>query len=346
MVENCSTCAKDRPELKEPLMSTSFPLRPWERLAADLFELQGKVYLIVVDYYSRWFEIKKLNDQSSARVILILKELFSTHGIPDIIVSDNGPQFSSDAFRLFATEYDFVHVTSSPKYPRADGEVERAVHTVKALLRKNEDPYPALLAYRSTPLQNGFSPSELLMGRHLRTKVPAMPSVLKPNVQDTDRQRVQLREDKYRSKQQIYHDKQHQARALPPLTTGEQVWVRDQNREGQIIGATKLPRSYLVKTDMSTLRRNRSALVPTSSKPASPSDGLTVAPRDHALPVDQTPPKVSTHVRENLPAEPSTPAGSTTAVSTQEGHPNTGNSLMERVTHSGRVVKPPQQLDL
>jgi len=156
MVENCSTCAKDRPELKEQLVSTSFPSRPWERLAADLFELKGKVYLIVVDYYSRWFEMKKLNNQSSARVILILKELFSTHGIPDIIVSDNGPQFSSDVFVLFATEYGFVHVTTSPKYPRANGEVERAVRTVKALLRKNEDPYPALLAYRSTPLQNGF----------------------------------------------------------------------------------------------------------------------------------------------------------------------------------------------
>lgn len=157
----------------------SFPSRPWERLAADLFELAGKVYLIVVDYYSRWFEIRRLNDQSSSRVISVLKELFSTHGIPDIIVSDNGPQFSSDAFRLFTTEYDFIHVTSSPKYPRANGEVERAVRTVKALLRKNEDPYPALLAYRSTPLQNGFSPSELLMGRRLRTKVPAMPSILK-----------------------------------------------------------------------------------------------------------------------------------------------------------------------
>jgi len=157
------------------------------------------------------------------------------------------------------------------------------------------------------------------MGRRLRTKVPAMSSILKPNVQDTDRERVQLREDEYRSKQQVYHDKRHQARALPPLTTGEQVWVRDQNREGQIIGATKLPRSYLVKTDMSTLRRNRSALAPTSPKPAFPSGGLTITLRDEALPVDQTPPKVSTHVRENLPDEPLTPTGSTTTLSTQRG---------------------------
>ena len=130
MAANCSTCAKDRPEPKEPLMSTSFPSHPWEKLAADLFELKGKVYLTVVDYYSRWFEIRRLKDQSSARVISVLKELFSTNGIPDIIVSDNGPQFSSYTFRLFTTEYDFVPVTSSPKYPRANGEVERAVRTV------------------------------------------------------------------------------------------------------------------------------------------------------------------------------------------------------------------------
>ena len=122
--------------------------------------------------------------------------------------------------------YDLVHVTSSRKYPRTNGEVERAFRTVKALLSKNEDPYPALLAYRSTPLQNGFSPSELLIGHRLRTQVPAVPSVLKLNVQDTDRQRVQLREDEYRSKKQIYRDKRHQARALLSLTTGEHVWMR------------------------------------------------------------------------------------------------------------------------
>ena len=357
MVANCSTCAKDRPEPKEPLMSASFPSRPWERLAADLFELEGKVYLIVVEYYSRWFEIKKLNDQSSARVISTLKELFSTHGIPDIVVSDNGPQFSSDAFRLFATDYDFLHVISSPKYPRANGEVERAVRTVKALLRKNVDPYPALLSYRSTPLQNGLSPSELLMGRRLRTKVPAIPSVLKPNVQDTDRQTVKLWEDQYRSKQQINHDKRHRAHDLPPLTVGKQVWVRDQNREGQIIGAAKQPRSYLVKTDMSTLRRNRSALIATSSKPAISSNRTTVVPCDQALSAPQMPPKVSTPEPENQPAEPTTPVRLTAATPAQESRLNTENSPThlsvsgssgppERITRSGRVVKTPQRLDL
>ena len=125
----------------------------------DLFELDGKVYVIIVDYYSRWIEIKMLDNQSSSKVISTLKELFSTHDIPDLVISDNSPQFSADTFRQFAADYDFIHVTSSPRHPKTNGDAERAVRTAKALLRKNDDPYLALLAYRSTPLQNGLSPS-------------------------------------------------------------------------------------------------------------------------------------------------------------------------------------------
>ena len=84
-------------------MSASFASRPWERIATNLFELKGNVYLIVVDYYSRWFEIKKLCNESSSAVIQVLKELFAIHGIPDLIMSDNGPQYSADSFREFAT---------------------------------------------------------------------------------------------------------------------------------------------------------------------------------------------------------------------------------------------------
>ena len=183
------------------------------------------------------------------------------------------------------------------------------------------------------------------MGRRLRTKVPAMPSVLEPNVQDTDRRRVQLREDEYRSKQQTNHDEQHQAHALLPLATGEQVWVRDQNRESD--PGIKQPRSYLVKTDMSKLRRNRSALVPTSSKPASPSDGPTMAPSAQALPVNHTPPKVSTpsqriyrlNLQHLLDQQQLCQPRKTIRT------PGT-RSPTERVTRSERVVKPPQRLDL
>ena len=66
-----------------------------------------------------------------------------------------------------------------------DGEAERAVQTIKNLLRKADDPYQALLVYRATPLRNGYSPAELLMNRRLRTSLPLVPTQLEPSVPDT-----------------------------------------------------------------------------------------------------------------------------------------------------------------
>lgn len=80
--------------------------------------------------------------------------------------------------------YEFTHITSSPYYPQANGDAERAVGTVKSLMKKAEDPYLALLSYRATPLQQGLSPGELLVGRKLHTTVPTLPSVLKPGGQE------------------------------------------------------------------------------------------------------------------------------------------------------------------
>ena len=75
------------------------------------------------------------------------------HGVPETLVSDNGPQFSSKEFVLFAKDYGFSHVTSSPGYASGNGEVERAVRTIKELLYAAKDPYSAPLNYRSTPQQ-------------------------------------------------------------------------------------------------------------------------------------------------------------------------------------------------
>ena len=101
--------------------------------------------------------------------------MFTRHGIPDQLVSDNGPPFSSNAF---AAEYAFTHITTSPRYPQANGEVERAVQTVKHLLKKAQDPYRAVLAYRATPLESGLCPAELLMERKIRTQVPTVNNLI------------------------------------------------------------------------------------------------------------------------------------------------------------------------
>ena len=104
----------------------------------DLFELNGKLYLVIVDYYSRWIEFRKLTSLTSEHTIVVMKEVFATHGIPDVIMSDNGPQFSAKAFAQFAKSYGFTHTTRSPRYPQANGEAERAVMTLKDILKKND----------------------------------------------------------------------------------------------------------------------------------------------------------------------------------------------------------------
>lgn len=142
-------------------------------------------YLIVLDYYSRYIEIVKLTKLNAAEVIVHCKSIFARHGIPEEVVSDNGPQFSAELFLKFAREYRFHHTTSSPYHPRRNGEAERAVGTIKSLLKKTKsgDPYLTLLSYKSTQSANGYSPSQLLMGRTLRSTVPISREARKPQIQ-------------------------------------------------------------------------------------------------------------------------------------------------------------------
>ena len=322
MVSRCNTCAKFRPHQREPLLAASFPSRPWEKVGADLFDLNGKTYIAIVDYYSRWLEIKRVTSETSESIIKILKEVFSTHGIPDLIISDNGPQFSAETFQEFARDYCFQHVTSSPKYPQANGEAERAVNTAKKLLQKNADVNLALLTYRSSPLQNGLSPAELLMGRRLKTQLPVLPKTLHPKPQDLET--VKQKEDYYRVKQQEDFNRRYRARELPNLHQGDRVWIRDQHREAEVISKAPHPRSFLVKTDNGILRRNRSALI-------------NLDPTDHS----------STKLTGNQSPEPDSTAKST--VDTSNVEPSVQPELNTEstvTTRSGRLVKPPQRLDL
>lgn len=94
------------------------------KVGSDLFELNGKTYIVVVDYFSCYMEVQTLTKTTSTAVISILKSLFVRHGIPSILVSDNGPQYSSKEMQEFAALYGFQHVTSSPHYPQSNGMAE------------------------------------------------------------------------------------------------------------------------------------------------------------------------------------------------------------------------------
>jgi transposase InsO family protein len=188
--------------------------------------------------------------------------MFARHGIPDELVSDNGPQFASAEFRDFATKWEFTHSTSSPGYPQSNGQAERTVQTVKHLLQKaaesGRDPYLALLEYRNAPLEGvGHSPAQLLMSRRLKTKLPASATLLKPVAQDTTdiQQRIKDRQNV----QKFYYDRH--TRPMAPVEPGEAVRVRRDGRwepaiiQQQPAGA---PRSHNIRVPGNrALRRTR-----------------------------------------------------------------------------------------
>lgn len=193
--------------------------------------------------------------------------MFARHGIPTEVMSDNGPQYSAEYFKKFAKEWGFSHTTSSPRYPQANGETERAARTVKDFLSKAADPYLALMEYRATPLANGYSHAELLMGRKLRTTVPVIPSVLNPGWMDLNR--LKEEEKVSREKQGKQLNKRHRAYDLPQLHPGESVWISDTREKGTVIMSAETPRSYLVDSPKGILHRNLSPLVPTPVAPPS-----------------------------------------------------------------------------
>ncbi|XP_033733604.1 uncharacterized protein K02A2.6-like [Pecten maximus] len=151
-----------------------------------------------------------------------MQSIFARHGIPETVVSDNGPQYTSEVFVKFAKEYGFCHETSSPYYPQGNGEAERAVQTIKRAIRKANDPYQALLAYRAIHLKCGYSPAELLIGRRLRTTLPENPQNL---TLWPDLAKICERETRERAMQKENFDISHQARSLPKLQPGQTVWV-------------------------------------------------------------------------------------------------------------------------
>ena len=81
------------------------PNRPWSKVGADLFELNKENYLIVVDYYSNFFQVAKLNNTKTPSIIKNLKTNFARHGVPNVLTSDNGPQFDNAEIKQFDKEW-------------------------------------------------------------------------------------------------------------------------------------------------------------------------------------------------------------------------------------------------
>ena len=334
MTMNCEACIKYRyRQTKEPMMIMNDATAPWQKVGADLFQLGGKDYLIVIDYYSNYPEVALLSSTSSHSVIKHMKSMFGRHGIPVDLVSDNGPQFSSTEFKDFTTHYGIHHITISPYYAQANGKAEKGVQIIKRMWKKcheqGSDPYLALLCYRAAPLQCGRSPAQLLMGRQLRTRLPSIgqfdPGLLKSNtVTNTG------------NKQKAQYDRS--AKNLPGLRTGDAVRMRTDS--GWSVKGTVednvAPRSYKVSTDTGgSYVRNRRDLLFT---PADTRGGINLNPDMRLTSTMHT----NQPVVENDVANHSRSESSNVSPTT----PSTPASLQPEPRRSFRVRKAPEIMDL
>ncbi|KAI8487979.1 hypothetical protein Bbelb_344270 [Branchiostoma belcheri] len=262
MVQTCRTCQKyQNSQQKEEMTPTETPSRPWKKVGADLFYLNQKWFLLVVDYYSKFRIVKTLKSLKASTVTQAFKGIFAEQGIPDEVICDNGTQFTSQEFRQAAEEYGFRITTSSPYYPKGHGFIERQVQTVKKTLTKSletgEDPNLALLTLRTTPLRTDTkSPAELLNGRRYKTRLPT--KVHPPADQEEVMGKLTAAQEK--SKKQY----DRQAQRLPELVRGQTVHIQEPIKKtwtpGQIVEKADTPKSYVVETESGKqMRRNRGA---------------------------------------------------------------------------------------
>ncbi|UYV76496.1 K02A2.6-like [Cordylochernes scorpioides] len=358
MVSSCTKCLKERKPKHEPLIPSEFPIRPWQKVGMDLFYLNGRWYLIVCDYYSRYPEISLLQNLTAQEVISRLKSIFARHGTPETVRSDNGPQFQKvlgSEFSKFSKEWSFKHITSSPKFPQSNGFIEAIIKNIKQSFKKEEDCYLTLQAYRTMPLESGYSPAELLMGRRLRTSVPAIESSLMPRYLDSEA--LQEREKRRVINQKRLYDKRHDVHSLPPLQQGDSVWIRDQRVEGTVLHKSEEPRSYWVQTPQGKVRRNRLHLTPLpkmgSTMDAS-EDGQRQEQRNEETPTS-TSTWLSRRCKDDQEQETEEDCPTPTASSTRDGRMQRDNqdqdpekslpSMPAVHTRYGRAVKIPRSLN-
>ena len=194
-------------------------------------------------------------------IIVCLKSIFSRHGIPVELFSDNGPPFNSAEFKNFIWEKDIHHNTSSPYIPRSNGLVESAVKICKRLLTKSEkagtDPYLALLQFRNTFRGNLPSPAQLLMSRTFRTQFTTVTKNLIPRTVKFQEYKKSKEENKNNMKN--YYDRK--TKSLPELQNTP--WIT-----GTVRSKCDQPRSYTdAGTDGFIGRRNRQHILKNSQSP-------------------------------------------------------------------------------
>ncbi|KAL3218996.1 hypothetical protein MRX96_031211 [Rhipicephalus microplus] len=153
---------------------------------------------------------------------------------------DTGANETVFSTHVFQTLKDRPLLSAAPR--QLHGLDEATVKIIKTSTTKTKDPYPTLIACRSTPLKNGYSPAKLLMGRRLRSRFSLCSTKLTPQWPDQDS--LRNFEERYRQRQRKDFDRRHGVCDLPEHLYGDAMWVTDLKSKGTVQAPADEPRSY------------------------------------------------------------------------------------------------------
>jgi len=216
------------------------------------------MFLVVVDAHSKWPEAIPMNSTTTVKTLEVLRQLFSSYGLPEQIVTDNGPQFISDEFATFVKCNGIKHTRTAPYHPASNGLAERFVQSMKQSLKTtqcdgnsvNHRLSNYLLTYRTTPhATTGVAPCTLFLNRKIRTRFDLMLPDREKTV--VEKQSVQKEhKDRHSHERAWYVGEQVMARNLRPGPD----WV-----PGVIVERLG-PVTYLVEVDQRTWKRHADQL--------------------------------------------------------------------------------------
>jgi len=210
MVKSCTSCqsVKGAPPVA-PLHPWIWPTKQWERIHVDFAgPFQNKMFLIILDAHSKWPEVIQMTSTSAEQTVMALQQLFTNYGLPQQIVSDNGPQFTAVDFQQFLKKNGVKHIRITPYHPSSNGLAVRFVRTFKQAMKAGEaEGLPLmhrlqnfLLGYRATPhATTNRSPSSLFLYRQVQTRLDLIRTSCDKNILQQQ------------TTQQLQHDKQARA---------------------------------------------------------------------------------------------------------------------------------------
>ena len=262
MIAGCRACLENQSRQQHESSQSDLVVQsPWSSISLDNFEIDGNRYLMILCRFSRFMVVRPVTDFTASTTKSVLLDVFSELGLPASIRTDRGRNFVSVDFMHFCKDMG-MSLQFSSAYHHASNPAERAIRTVKGLMKKASSAKQswrlALMEYLATPLSGDLGSPSYLMGRQFHGMLPYR-SITDPGTSEKMEDRHQ--------RNQVYYDRQ--SKDLSDLAIGETVGYFDHVNSKWQVGkvSERQGKSYTVFTEKGTeISRNRVDLRPTLVK--------------------------------------------------------------------------------